>query len=347
MKRLMIFFILSIICTNLSACNKKTAIRYEAEFLTLFNTATKIVAYSDNKETFEKNAQFIYDNLKKYHELYDIYNNYEGLNNLKTINDQAGIMPVKVDKEIIELLNFCKEQYEHTDGKVNIAFGSVLRIWHEYRTEGIEDIQNAKLPSYEALAEATKHTDINKIVINEEESTVYLSDPKMSLDVGSIAKGFAVQKVIESAIQSGFTSGLISVGGNVYAIGNKGEGNKLWNVGIQNPFSEKEDLILEVVYVTNLAVVTSGDYERYYTVDGKNYHHIIDTKTLFPSEYFTAVTIICEDSGVADALSTAVFNMPFEEGLQYINALPNTEAMWLFKDGTTRYSDHFKDYLQK
>lgn len=346
MKKFIIFLILAAICTNISACNNKSMVRYEAEFLTLFNTVTKIVAYSDNKEEFEKHTQFIYDNLKKYHELYDIYNDYEGVNNIKTINDQAGIMPVKVDKEIIELLKFCKQQYVNTDGKVNIAFGSVLKIWHQYRTEGIEDVQNARLPSYEELEEASRHTDINKIIINEEESTVYLSDPKMSLDVGSIAKGFAVQKVIEDVTKKGFTTGLISVGGNVYAIGNKGEENKPWNVGIQNPFGQDNNSVLEVVYVKDLAVVTSGDYERYYTVDGKNYHHIIDTTTLFPCEYFTSVTIICEDSGVADALSTAVFNMPFEEGLEYINALPDIEAMWLFKDGAVKYSDHFKDYLQ-
>lgn len=346
MKKILIFLILSVICTNLSACNSKSKVRYEAEFLTLFNTVTKVVAYSDNKEEFEKHAQFIYDNLKKYHELYDIYNDYEGVNNIKTINDQAGIMPVKVDNEIIELLKFCKEQYVNTDGKVNVAFGAVLKIWHQYRTEGIEDFQNAKLPSYEELEEAAKHTDINKIIIDEEESTVYLSDPKMSLDVGSIAKGFAVQKVIEDVIKEGFTTGLISVGGNVYAIGNKDEEESLWNVGIQNPFGEGDNLVLKVVYVKDLAVVTSGDYERYYTVDEKNYHHIIDTNTLFPSEYFTSVTIVCEDSGVADVLSTAVFNMPFEDGLEYINTLPNVEAMWLFKDGEIKYSDHFKDYLQ-
>ncbi len=346
MKKFILFLILFVATIFLPGCDEQTVARYEAEFLTLFDTVTKIVAYTDNKEDFEKYVQFIYDELKRYHDLYDIYHNYEGINNLKTINDNAGVKPVKVDKEIIDLIKFCKDQYDQTDGKVNIAFGSVLKIWNQYRTEGIEDPEHAKLPSYEELKDAAKHTAIDKVIINEEESTVFLSDAKMSLDVGSIAKGFAVQRVIDRVIEAGFTSGLISVGGNVCAIGTKGYEAKMWNVGIQSPFKGGESSVLDVVYVKDAAIVTSGDYERYYTVNGKKYHHIIDTKTLFPSEYFTSVTIICKDSGVADALSTAVFNMPFEEGLKYINTLPDTEAMWLFKDGERKYSEHFKDYLK-
>jgi thiamine biosynthesis lipoprotein len=189
----------------------------------------------------------------------------------------------------------------------------------------------------------------------------------MSLDVGAVAKGYAVEQVTQVAIKNGFTSGIISVGGNVRAIGNKGNGNNatgnkvsgnngagnngnvngLWNLGIQNPDKESEKTTINIVYLTDLSLVSSGDYERYYTVNGKRYHHIIDPDTLFPAQYFSAVTIICKDSGIADSLSTAVFNLPFDKGLKYINDLPDTEALWVMKNGEIRYSDDFSKYLKK
>ena len=139
---------------NLSACGARKTTRYEAEFLELFDTMTKIVGYSDNKEEFTKFSQLIYDDLKKYHELYDIYNDYDGINNMKTINENAGIKPVKVDRKIIDLLLFGREWYENTNGKMNIAYGAVLSIWHNYREAGINDPDNAKLPPVDQLQEA-------------------------------------------------------------------------------------------------------------------------------------------------------------------------------------------------
>lgn len=336
-----------IFAMNSAACGTKKITRYEAEFLTLFDTMTKIVAYTDNKEEFTKYSQLIYDNLKEYHELYDIYNNYDGINNIKTINDNAGKAPVKVDKRIIDLIRFAENWYEKTDGKMNIAYGAVLKIWHDYRTAGTENPENAVLPQMEKLEAAAQHTDIHKIIIDEAASTVFLNDPDMSLDVGAVGKGYAAEQARQIAMKNGFTSGLISVGGNVCAIGNKGESNEPWNVGIQNPNLNSKQSDLVIVNLTDLSLVTSGNYERFYTVNGKNYHHIIDPETLFPAEYFNAVTIICKDSGIADALSTAVFNMPFEQGLDFIEALPDTDALWVMKDGEIKYSSHFKDFIKK
>ena len=332
----------------MTACNyinKQT--RYEAEFLELFDTVTTIVGYAENKEKFTSITQSIYDNLKEYHELYDIYNDYDGINNIKTINDNAGVKPVKVDKKIIDLLLFSKDAYKFTKGKTNIAFGSVLKIWHDYRTAGVENPENAELPPVELLKEASLHTNIDNIIIDENNSTVFLNDSKMSLDVGAVAKGYAAEQVSRAARENGLISGLVSVGGNVCAIGSKADNNKKWNVGIQNPDKENQNSILHTVDLSDEALVTSGNYERYYTVNGKKYNHIINTETLFPADYFAAVTIICEDSGKADALSTALFDMPLEEGKKIIESIPDTEAMWVYNDGKIEYSKNFKDYIKK
>jgi thiamine biosynthesis lipoprotein len=347
-RKILASLIVTILILNLTACaTVKEQTRYQAQFLELFDTVTTIIGYSENKDDFSEFAQMIYDNLKELHELYDKYHDYEGINNIKAINDNAGIQPVKVDQRIIDMLLFSREAYELSGGRVNIAFGSVLEVWHDYREEGTEDPTVAKLPPMELLKEKSQHTDINKMIINEEESTVFLEDPEMSLDVGAIAKGYATERVAQIAIEKGYTNGLLSVGGNVRAIGSRAEKEKAWNVGIQNPDLESEDQYLYILNLEDLSLVSSGDYERYYTVDGKEYHHIIDPATLMPAEYFTAISIVTKDSGLADALSTSIYNMSYEEGLALIEDLPGTEALWVFKNGDMKYSSGFQALIKE
>ncbi|PXV91069.1 thiamine biosynthesis lipoprotein [Lachnotalea glycerini] len=347
-KRVLSIFLLWVMTINLTACSGTKESRYEASFLELFDTVTTIVGYAENKDEFTKYVQIIYNQLSEYHQLYNIYNDYEGINNIKTINDNAGISPVKVNQKIIDLLKFSKKAYEETNGKTNIALGSVLSVWHDYRTRGIEDPENAQLPPMDLLEEKFKHTDINNIIINEEESTVYIQDSLMSIDVGAIAKGYAVEAVSQYIEEQGFTHAVISVGGNVRALGTKIIDGKeqAWSAGIQNPDSESENTNLYILNLKDYSLVTSGVYQRYYTVDGKEYHHIINPSTLMPADYFLSVSIVCKESGNADALSTAVFNMPYEDGVTLIESLEETEALWVFKDGSMKYSSGFDKFIK-
>ena len=318
--------------------------QYRAVYIDSFDTVTQIIGYADSEEEFMANADILNEKLISYHKLYTIYTSYEGLNNIRTINQNAGIAPVKVDQEIIDLIKFSKEMHAETNGEINIAMGSVLSIWHNYRTEGINNPENASLPPMDKLEEAAKHIDINNIIIDEAASTVYLADEEMSLDVGSIGKGYAVQRVAEYARELGMTNLVINVGGNVATVGTRGDGSD-WKLAIQNPDLESEDSAIETVQISDKCLVTSGDYQRYYTVNGVDYCHIIDPDTLMPPEYFSAVSIITEHSGKADALSTALFNMPYEAGLALINSIEDAEAIWVFEDGTIKYSDNFQEYL--
>lgn len=345
-KLVTISLILTLLITTTS-CSVKEQKKYNAQFLELFNTITEIVAYSDSEEDFSAFAELIYDNLEEYHKLYDKYNDYDDINNIKTINDNAGIKPVKVDQRIIDLLLFCKNQYQLSEGKVNISMGSVLEIWHEYREDGINNPESASLPPMEQLESANIHTDIDNLIIDEISSTVYLSDASMRLDVGAVAKGYATEQVSQIAKDKGYKNFLLSVGGNIRAMGTKGSKKELWSVGIQNPDKTSEKKSLYTLSLTNLSLVSSGNYERYYTVNGKIYHHIINPVTLMPSEYFTAVSIVCEDSGLADALSTTIYNMPFEEGKALIDSLEGVEALWVFPDGEIKYSEHFEELIKQ
>ena len=310
MKKILSTLMMFLLSLSLVGCNQTKEIektKFTASFLSLFDTVTYIVGYSETKEEFEVKTQEIHDKLEIYHKLFDIYNTYEGVNNIKVINENAGKEEVVVDSIIIEFLLDCKEYYNITNGKVNVAMGSVLSLWHDARTEGINNPFEARLPDETKLIEAQNHISFDSIVINKEQSTVYISDPVCRLDVGAIAKGWSVQRVAEE-----YTEGfLISVGGNVCATGPKPK-DVSWVVGIQKHNSSTE--YLHTLNIMKGSVVTSGDYQRKYTVDGKQYHHIIDPVTLYPSNYWHTVTIICDDSGVADMLSTALFLLPLEEG---------------------------------
>ena len=312
--------------------------QYTATFLNLFDTVTTIVGRAESEEAFHEKAQAVHDALLEYHQLFDIYGEYEGVNNIKTINDHAGLSPVQVDGRIIALLKDCREYCESTHGRVNAAMGSVLSLWHEARNDGVSDPVNAYLPEDEALQYAAQHTDFSALEIDEAASSVYLPDRDMRLDVGAVAKGWAVQRVAEVS-PSGL---LISVGGNVCATGPKDEAGTPWVIGIQNPDG---DDYLHTIYLHKGSVVTSGDYQRAYTVDGRVYHHIIDPDTLYPGGYWRAVTVVCPDSGDADALSTALFLLDKEEGEKLLGSF-GAEALWVDLDGNIQYSSGFESLIR-
>lgn len=324
----------------LPCCARGEMKRYNASFLTLFNTATMIVGCDEDIAHFRAQAQRIHDELEEYHQLYDIYNTYEGMNNLKTVNDMAGVAPVAVDRRIIDLMIFCRDMHGKTGGLVDVTMGSVLSLWHEARVNGIDFPEDAYLPDGAALREAAKHTGFDKLIIDEEAGTLYLTDPAASLDVGAIGKGYAVEMV-----SRGLPEGLLlSVGGNIRATGVNPMTELPWTAGVQDPEGSQNDY-LHVLYVDGVSIVTSGDYQRYYTVDGVRYGHIIDPRTLCPTGLWRAVCILVPDSAVADALSTALYLLPAEEGRKLLD-LFGAEAMWIPEEGECVYSPGFQGYIK-
>lgn len=331
---------LLLVCILLSGCGGTgEQKRFEATFLDLFDTVTTIKGAAESQEAFTATAQAIRDDLLYYHRLFDIYNDYEGIHNLKTVNDNAGIAPVEVDSAIIALLLDCKDYFELSKGRVNVAMGSVLHLWHQARTDSINDPGSAYLPDAGALEEAAAHVNLDAVVIDEAASTVFITDSKVRLDVGAVAKGWAAQRVSEKAPEGL----LISVGGNVCATGPKEASGTPWVIGVENPENTGENL--HTLYISSGSVVTSGDYQRAFRYEGEVYHHIIDPDTLYPAAYWRSVTIVCADSGLADALSTALFLLPREEG-QAILEQAGAQAMWVDADGNRFYSPGFEALIR-
>ena len=171
----------------------------------------------------------------------------------------------------------------------------------------------------------------------------------MRLDVGAIAKGFATELTTKELIEKGYTSFIISSGGNVRTVGKPLDGSrKKWGIGIQNPDGNPNgpnDPSLDVLYINDKSLVTSGDYQRYYEVNGKKYHHLIDPVTLMPANYYRAVSVVAEDSGIADFMSTTMFLTPYEEGLKLAESV-GVDVIWIMNDGTVKATENARKVMK-
>lgn len=316
--------------------------KYSTQFYGTFDTIVQIIGYSKTEEEFTHYAGQIKARMEELSQLYDIYYEYSDKNNLKTINDNAGIGPVTVQKEIIDLIEFCKEWYGKTDGKVNIALGPVLSVWHKYMERYSADPTDAKLPDIEQLQAKLPLCSMKDVLVDREAGTVFLAKEGMSLDVGAVAKGYAAELACREAYEAGFTSFIVSAGGNVVAGDIPLDGIRSgWGIGIQDPFTAEElggGNSIDVAYVSNTCVVTSGDYQRFYMVGDRRVHHIIDPDTLMPADYYRGVTVITEDSGIADLASTTLYTLPFEQSKAMAEKM-GWKAMWIFADGTVECTD--------
>lgn len=321
---------------NADNAEEKKLDKYSYMFFGTFDTAISLIGFAESQEAFNEAAAMTEELFNEYHRQFNQYYPYEGLNNVYFLNRNAAKSPVTVPRELFSLLLWCKQIQPHTRGRVNIAMGSVLSLWHAERENAETDPDSAKLPDMAALREAATHVNMDDVILDEAKQTVFYNDEKLSLDLGAVAKGYAAELVAQALLKSDIPHFIINAGGNVRAGLPPLDGRSDWGIAVQDPFADftlsAESGVLDVFYLHDQSVVTSGDYQRFYTVDGKRYHHLISPDTLMPSEYMRSVTIITRDSGFADLLSTAVFLMPFEEGLEYVLSLDGVEAMWVLND---------------
>ena len=325
---------LIIICAALitaPACSFAPSLqKYSVTYTDVFDTVTEFTAYCFDKNTFDKTAEALHAELLRLHKLYDIYNEYDGIVNLAYMNRVCGDRPVEAEPEILSLLadgiSWCRK----TNGRMNIFSGAVLSLWHKYRAEG------SGIPTEEELKEASKHVSYESVVI--EEDTVFFTDKELKIDAGALAKGQVYIYVMPLLRDSGISDYILNLGGNVTVSGKKPDG--LWKIGVQDPDG---DGLYTKVNVSDISVVTSGDYQRFYEYNGTKYHHIIDLNTLYPASEYRSVTVICRHSWDADALSTSLFLMSIEEGEELLKQY-DAEALWIKADGTAVRSEGFSAY---
>ncbi len=315
-------------------------------YYSYFDTVSYVYDYAgDSAERFEDRSAEVSHILLEYHQLFDIYHEYSGVTNLCTLNKAAGGDPLPVDPRLLDFLVCAREMYALTDGEMNVMLGSVLRLWHECREAASEDPAAASVPSEEELRRASEHTDIAALEIDREKGTVRIADPQASIDVGALGKGYATERAAEYLEAEGAAGYVLNIGGNIRCIGDRPDGSG-WVTAIRDPDPAAEGYACRI-RIRDLSCVTSGVYERYFTVDGQRYHHIIDKDTLYPAAYYSSLTVLTRDSALADALSTALFCMPPERGLELVRSVGGIEALWIFPDGTQQSTPGFAALIEE
>jgi len=272
------------------------------------NTAIKITVYAKDASSLADDA------LKEIHRIDALMNAHNPSSEISKINSSPD--GAVVSKEVFDLIKTAVDISYKTNGAFDITLKPVSDLW---------DInsENPKVPKTEDIEAALSKTGFESIVLDEESLTVSFRKEGMAIDLGAIAKGYAADRAASVLKKAGVKSALLDLGGNVYAIG-KNRYSKSWKIGLQTPWEQRGEYF-RIVEIENAAVVTSGAYERYFEKDGEIYHHIIDPETGFPSDSdIASVTVICENSALSDALSTAIF-VSGEKGAK--NALENFEGI--------------------
>lgn len=244
------------------------------------------------------------------------------------INRAAGIQPVKVSPELFGLIKRSLKVSELTQGAFDITFASAGKFW---------DYRSGKLPDPEAVAKAVEAIDYHNVVLDEALQTVYLKKTGTRIGFGAIGKGYAANRALHVIKDMGLKDALINAGGDLVAMGNREDGRP-WEIAIAHP--RQSDTILAKLNISNQAVVTSGDYERFIEVDDKRYSHILDPRTGWPVEGLISVTVICPDGELADALATSVFVLGREKGLALIDRLKGVEALMIDASGQHHVSQN-------
>ena len=251
------------------------------------------------------------------------------------INRQAGIAPVKVRADLLEVLETALRYAELSGGAFDPTIGPLVKLW----SIGSE---SQRVPADDEITAALELVNFRDLIINRDSQTAFLRREGMEIDLGAIAKGYAADEAARIAKEGKAKRGIIDLGGNILALGRRGEKGKEpipWRIGVQDPFSNRGEFI-GVLAVHDTSVVTSGVYERYFENEGRRYHHILSTANGYPVENgLLSVTIVTERSMEADALSTAVFAMGYERGKALIDSIPNAEAVFVFADRSVKITN--------
>lgn len=329
--------------------------RYGMSLVTLnyFGTSISINIY-DNGEADSRKA--LCDSLtviKRLHQLGSDYNTYEGLTNVKSINN-APTQLHQIEPELVEMIAAGLEWHKLSNGHFNIAIGPVVQVWRGYRNRCNKG-DDCQLPTETELNQAARFTDISKIQLNRANNTITMAEG-MSIDLGGIAKGWMAEKVRDQLVEAGVNSFVINAGGNIRHHGLHPEG-RMFVTAIEDPICKKhqferqgcdqfENQFHEFIAGDNLTIVSSGNYLKYFTVDGKDYHHIIDPQTNAPKRTGVSASVVMNGHHIfADVLSTTLFLMPQKEALEFAESLPHVEAVWyLDEQGTKVTTSGFAKY---
>jgi len=325
--------VMAVAALSLGACSSPPARQSETEFV--LGTTITVTTYGRTPDgLFES----IFARVREIEERMSTSEEDYTMTELMAVNDAAGEEPVRVSPDTYEVVRQAVEYSRSTGGAFDVSVQPLVALW------GIGTADPA-IPAQEAIGEAVAAVDYRRVRLDGDGQTVFLAEPGMGIDVGGIAKGYAADEAARIIRELGVESALLDFGGNILTVGDKPDGSA-WRIGVQLPDASRGDY-LGIAEVVDLAVVTSGTYERYFVEDGVRYHHILDTETGYPVRNdLDSVTIITAESIRADALSTAVFAMGAQAGMGFVESQPDVEALFVTSDRKVYLSSGMADYFE-
>lgn len=332
-KKVIIFLITTILVISLVGCTKEKSKETAKEPISrtelFMGTAIKVTLYNGGSEEILDKA------FKRVIQLEDLVSINKDGTEIVELNKNSGIKPVKLSEDSFKIIEKGLEYSKASKGGYDITIGPLVKLW----SIGLPE---AKVPNKKEINEAIKHVDYSKLKIDRDNNEAFLSEKGMMIDLGSIAKGYAADEIAKLLKEEGVKEAIIDLGGNIYALGKK-EGNKNWKIGIQDPNTERGNVI-GTVETSNKSVVTTGVYERFIEKDGVKYHHILNPKTGYPYKTDIAgVSIIADKSVEADALSTLIFTKGLDEGRKFIETLDGVDAIFIMNDRKVYITEGVRD----
>ena len=285
----------------------------------VMGTILEFRLYCNDKEVCDKAILEAYSEVKR---LDDIFSNYKNNSVLSRVNSFAGDGRISVPPEFIELTSRAIFFSGLTDGAFDITVGKAIEIWSVGEQKNL-------MPNRDEIQKAQDCIGFGKIKLYPMEKQIELESPCLSLDFGGIGKGYALDRAVRILRSYGIKRGIVNFGGNIYAM-QPPPGEDGWDVGIRHP--RDEDEVLTLLKVEDVAVSTSGDYERYFEVNGRRFSHIIDPRDGLPAESVPSVTVIAKDATDADALSTAFSVMKRDKAIRFIEGLKDVGVMIVRED---------------
>jgi FAD:protein FMN transferase len=288
----------------------------------IMGTRCSVELWSEDRAKGEAAITSVFDDMKRIDRL---MSTWKEDTEISLVNREAGKHPVKISAELFRLLQESVKYSELTRGAFDITYASVGYLY---------DFKRHVHPDQAAIAAALPGINFRHMILDEKKLTVFFSRPGMRIDLGGIAKGYSVDRGIEILQKQGFTRAMVNAGGDTRIVGDRF--GKPWWVGVRDPDHESKTFLK--LPLTDTAFSTSGDYERYFDEDGKRFHHIIDPKTGDSARKCRSVTVISGNATRTDALTKSVFIMGPEEGIRFINTLPDVDAVAVAPDGKVFYS---------
>ncbi len=285
------------------------------------DTLVTINVVADSAEKADRAMNGAFDEIGK---LDKLLNFFSPASELSMINRNAGLSPVKVSPETLEVIEDAIHASVKTGGAFDATIGPEISLW---------DFHSKKMPDDETVRKRLPLVDYRLMRVDRDRSTAYLAKKGMLMDLGAIAKGYAADKAVEELKREGIRAALVSVAGDIRAFGLKPDG-KPWRVGIRNPRPKKgdDDEIMATVELNDMAISTSGDYERYFMAGGKRYHHILDPKTGHSADGCRSVTVLARNGFQTDAFSTGVFVLGPKKGMEVLTQM-GFEGVIIDNDG--------------